>query len=125
MGTAIFETSNQPWVFLFTVYGGAVLGLLYDILDIARRSLKGRKALVVLFDILYWVVATAFTFALLWYACDGEFRYYDVLGFALGAALWFLGPGKALKWAHRKIRQGLHVLWSRFRGTGIYRFLFK
>ena len=125
MGTAIFETSNQPWVFLFTVYGGVVLGALYDVLDIARRLLRGRGAMIVLFDVLYWMLSTAFLFGLLWFACDGEFRYYDVLGFALGAAIWFLGPGKFVKWAHRKIRQWTHALWSRFRGTGLYKFIFK
>lgn len=125
MGTTLFETSNQLWVFLFTLYGGAVLGLLYDILFIIRKFLRGKKFLTVLFDIVYWVLATAFLFLLLYYACDGEFRYYDVLGFGLGAALWFLGPGKAVKWMHMKIRQGLHALWFRFKGTALYKLIAK
>ena len=125
MGTAIFETSNQPWVFLFTIYGGIVLGMLYDILDITRRFLRGRRVMAIFFDILYWIVGTAFLFALLWVACDGEFRYFDVLGFALGAALWFLGPGKFVKWAHQKIRQWAHRQWSRFRSTKLYQILYK
>ena len=102
-----------------------MLGLMYDLLEIARQFVRRRKAMAALFDALYWIVATAFAFALLYYACEGEFRYYDVLGFALGAALWLLGPGKAVKWAHRKIRQGLRALWGRFRSTGVYRFIFK
>lgn len=125
MGTTLFETSNQLWVFLFTLYGGAVLGLLYDILFIIRKFLRGKKFLTALFDILYWLLAVILIFALLYYACEGEFRYYDVLGFGLGAALWFLGPGKAVTWLHMKIRQVIRVLWSRFMNTAVYKFLFK
>jgi spore cortex biosynthesis protein YabQ len=125
MGPALFETSNQLWVFLFTVYGGVVLGLLYDLLSVIRMFLKGKHVLIVFFDILFWLVAAALSFALLYYACDGEFRYYDVLGFGLGAALWFLGPGKGLKWICNKINRGLHLVWNRFKGTVLYRFLFK
>lgn len=125
MGTAIFETSSQPWVFLFTVYGGAVLGLLFDLLSIIRGFLKDKKTIAVLLDLLYWVFATVFSFLLLYYACEGEFRYYDVLGFALGAALWFLGPGRAVKWLHMKIRHGCRVLWGKFKDTGIYKYLVK
>jgi spore cortex biosynthesis protein YabQ len=125
MGTSLFETSNQLWVFLFTVYGGVVLGLLYDLFSIIRRFLHGKKILVIFFDIVYWIIATVLAFALLYYACEGEFRYFHALGFALGAALWFLGPGKGVKWLHKKIRQGLHLLWSHFKGTSLYKFIFK
>lgn len=125
MGPTLFETSNQLWVFLFTIYGGVVLGLLYDLLRAVGLLLRGRRVLVAFLDILYWVLATVLLFALLWYACEGEFRYYDVLGFAIGAALWFLSPGKGLRWAQSKITSGYHFLASKFKGTALYRFIAK
>lgn len=125
MGPAIFDTSNQLWVFIFTMYGGICLGLLYDILYVVRVSLGAKQALTALFDIVYWVLGTALAFGLLYYACEGEFRYWDALGFALGAALWFLGPGKAVKWAQRKIACGLRTLWCKFKLTWLYQILVK
>jgi spore cortex biosynthesis protein YabQ len=125
MGPSIFETSNQLWVFLFTIYGGAVLGALYDLLYIIRKILRGKRVLTVLFDVVYWVAATAIIFALLYYACEGEVRYYDVLGLVVGAALWFLGPGKAVGWLQRKIWQGVRFVWGRFKMTRVYRFIAK
>lgn len=125
MGPAIFETSNQLWVFLFTIYGGIVLGVLYDLCYVIRVFLHGKHIMTVFFDIVYWILATALSFALLYYACEGEFRYYDALGFGIGAALWLLGPGKAVKWTQRKAMHGLHIIWSKFKGTAVYKFIFK
>jgi spore cortex biosynthesis protein YabQ len=125
MSPSLFETSNQLWVFLFTVYGGVVLGALHDLLFIIRKFMRGKRALTALFDIAYWVAATALIFALLYYACEGEFRYYDALGLGLGAALWFLGPGKAVRWIQRKVGQFAHTVWERFKGTRLYRFIAK
>lgn len=125
MSPPLFETSNQLWIFLFTVYGGAVLGALYDLLHIVRKFLRGKRLLTILFDAAYWVLATVLIFALLYYACEGEFRYYDALGLALGAALWFLGPGKAVRWVQRKVGQFAHGVWGRFKGTRIYKYISK
>jgi spore cortex biosynthesis protein YabQ len=125
MGPSLFETSNQLWVFLFTVYGGIVLGVLYDLLDIIRKVIRARRLMTAVFDIAYWSAATALAFLLLYFACEGEFRYYDLLGFASGAALWFLGPGRAVRWAQRKAMRGLHALWSRFKTTALYKLLSK
>jgi spore cortex biosynthesis protein YabQ len=125
MGPSLFETSNQLWVFLFTIYGGVVLGAMYDILYVIRKFLRGKRILTVLFDIVYWIVSTAMIFGLLFYACEGEFRYYDALGLALGEALWFLGPGKAVRWIQRKISAGIHFIWGRFKMTGVYKFIAK
>jgi spore cortex biosynthesis protein YabQ len=125
MAPSIFETSNQLWVFLFTVYGGIALGLLYDVLYIVRVSLGGSRVLTALLDVAYWLIATALAFGLLYYACEGEFRYYDALGFALGAGLWFWGPGKAARWAQRKIAKGLNALWRKFKLTRIYQMIAK
>jgi spore cortex biosynthesis protein YabQ len=125
MGPSLFETSNQLWVFLFTIYGGVVMGALYDLLYIVRKMLHGKHILTVLFDIAYWVAATALIFALLYYACEGEFRYYDALGLGLGAALWFLGPGRAVRWVQRKVGQAVHAVWVRFKLTKVYKFIAK
>ena len=125
MEQGLFETSNQFWVLLCTIYGGVVLGVLYDSLFIMRKTLGGRKILTALFDIVFWVLATVFAFVLLYVAVDGALRFYEILGFSFGAILYFLGPGKAVRWLYRKICQGVRIVWERFKDTGIYRLLSK
>ena len=107
------------------MYGGVCLGLLYDVFYLIRVTLGYKKVLTVVLDVTYWVIGTAFAFGLLYYACEGEFRYYDALGFALGALLWFMGPGKAVRWAQRKIAHGLHLLWGKFKLTKLYQIVAK
>lgn len=128
MGPSLFETSNQLWVFLFTIYGGALLGLLYSVLTIVRETVAGRRravrgAATVLFDILFWLLATAAAFALLWYTSEGAFHYYDVAGFGIGAALWCLGPGRAIRSLHERIVRALRAAWGRIRETSLFKLL--
>ena len=125
MGTPLFETSNQLFVLLFTVYGGVVLGLLYDALFIIRKTLGGKKYLTALFDALFWLMAIAIAFGLLYYATEGEFKFFHLLGFAFGAMLYFLGPGKGVRWLYNKICRSLRALFSRFKATGLYKLIFK
>ncbi len=125
MGPALFGTSNQGWVFLFMVYGGVVLGLLYDLVTVARRMLHIGGLWVALVDLVYWLAATAVAFGFLYLAGQGEFRLYHVLGFALGAALYALGPGRLLDAALRRLIRLWRGLLARFRQTMLYRFLSK
>lgn len=125
MKPGIFETSGQLWVLLVTIYGGALLGVFFDALFITNRVLGGRRVLTAIFDALFWVVATTLCFGLLYFAHDGAFSLADALGFALGAALYFLGPGRAVRWLYLQISRALRALWKRFKGTGLYRLLSK
>ena len=125
MGSALFGTSNQWWVFLFMVYGGIILGLLYDLMAAVRALLRARRALGALFDLLYWLAATAIAFTLLYLAGQGEFRVFNALGFGIGAALYFLGPGKLLQTACKWLVRRWRVVLVRLKGTAFFRFLMK
>ncbi len=125
MKPGIFESSDQLWVLLVTVYGGVLLGVLFDALFIAGRVLGGRKVLVAVLDGIFWLAATALCFVLLYVAHDGAFRLSDALGFGLGAALYFLGPGRAVRWLYLQISKGLRALWKRFMLTRLYKLLSK
>lgn len=79
----------QIYIFLFTLYGGLIIGILYDIIDILLHDkyskTKGRGKT----DILFWMLAIIVVLAILFYSNDGIIRVYTLLGFTIGWLLYF------------------------------------
>jgi spore cortex biosynthesis protein YabQ len=79
----------QIYIFLFTLYGGLIIGILYDIIDILLHDkyskTKGRGKT----DILFWMLAIIVVLSILFYSNDGIIRVYTLLGFAIGWLLYF------------------------------------
>ena len=68
---------------------GAAAGVLYDVLRVARRSLRS-QAVTMLLDGAFWLIAGLALFALGLSAGHGQQRLYSQVLAALGAALYFL-----------------------------------
>lgn len=79
----------QIYIFLFTLYGGLIIGILYDMIDILLhnpdKGYKGRGKT----DILFWMLAMVVVLFILFYSNDGVIRVYTLLGFAVGWLLYF------------------------------------
>jgi len=106
------STLNQPYIFLATVYGGIVLGLLYDIYRGIRIAFKRKKAVTIFFDILFSLSALVITVGVLYIVNSGEFRFYTFVGFALGFALYMVGLSPLFGYLAKK---GLEILRKRER----------
>ena len=86
-------TSNQAYIFLATVYVGLLLGLLYDIYRAFRMITKPGRLLLAVFDLLFWILAALFSFAMLFKINGGEIRLYAFIGLALGWGIYSLTVG--------------------------------
>ena len=75
--------TNQAYLFLVFTINGIIIGLLFDIFRILRRSFKTSDIVTYLQDILFWVL-TGFTFS------NGEIRFYMFLGVFLGCLIYML-----------------------------------
>lgn len=79
----------QIYIFLFTLYGGLLIGILYDMIDLLlgnqNKKNKGRGKK----DILFWMLAIVVVLGILFYSNDGIVRIYTLLGFAVGWILYF------------------------------------
>ncbi len=79
----------QVYIFLFTLYGGLMIGILYDMIDILlgnqnkKNKRRGKK------DILFWMLAIVVVLGILFYSNDGIVRVYTLLGFTVGWILYF------------------------------------
>lgn len=76
---------GQIVIFCLTVGVGALLGLLFDVYRVVRGRLRPGALATAAGDLLFWLVATVVTFALLIVGNWGELRLYVWVGFLSGA----------------------------------------
>lgn len=84
------SVSSQAYVFLFSIIGGALAGLIYDIFRIKRRMVQTGKWITCFEDICYWVIIALIMFMLICYSNEGEIRGYIFAGNVIGAVLYIL-----------------------------------
>lgn len=82
--------NSQAYIFLCTVFGGMVIGLVYDIFRIKRRAFKTGVTLTFVEDLLFWVIVAVVMFTTVYYSNEGELRSYLFLGTLLGIILYAL-----------------------------------
>ncbi len=80
------HVSAQPYAALAFLYAGIVSGLLYDILRLVRRILRGKLS-EILFDLLFAAGLGVITAVALLLGTGGRIRLYVFLLTALGFAL--------------------------------------
>lgn len=77
----------------FTVTG-LVIGVLFDVFRILRRSFKTADWLTTLQDILFWILAGSITLFSIFKFNNGEIRSYIFIGIALGVLIYMLTLSK-------------------------------
>ena len=81
---------NQGYLFLVYTIDGILIGILFDIFRILRKSFKTKDLITHIEDICFWILTgllllyTIFTFS------DGEIRIYMFLAIFVGCILYML-----------------------------------
>lgn len=78
----------QSFVFLFTVYGGIIIGILYDIYRVLKGSRKGDRFITSIWDILFLAAAMLVVLWALFSSNYGDIRAYVFIGFIVGFFLY-------------------------------------
>ena len=82
--------SSQARLFITSVEIGIIMGIVFDIVRIARKIIRHPNFFVQLEDMLYWVFC-GFTGFYMLYICNyADIRPYIFIGIILGATLYFL-----------------------------------
>ncbi|SCG84225.1 hypothetical protein DW1_2665 [Proteiniborus sp. DW1] len=79
---------SQAYVFLATLYGGIVMGFIYDLYRIFRYYLKPKKVATFIEDFIFWIIISVVFLTVILYTNWGEIRGYIFLGFFTGAFLY-------------------------------------
>lgn len=81
---------NQAQLFLIFVVNGILIGLLFDIFRILRKSFKTNDFVTYLEDILFWILTGLILLYSIFIFNNGEIRLYMFLGVLLGCTLYML-----------------------------------
>ena len=81
---------NQALLFIIFIINGIIIGILFDIFRILRRSFKTSDIITYIQDIIFWILTgfillySVFTFS------NGEIRFYMFLAIFLGCLIYML-----------------------------------
>lgn len=82
--------TNQAYLFLVFTINGIIIGLLFDIFRILRRSFKTSDIVTYLQDILFWILTGFILLYSIFTFSNGEIRFYMFLGAFLGCLIYML-----------------------------------
>lgn len=82
--------SNQAYVFFIFILNGLIIGILFDIFRILRKSFKTSDFRTNLQDILFWIITGLILLFSIFKFNNGELRAYIFLGVFLGVAMYML-----------------------------------
>ena len=85
----ILSMSGQAWLFLATAAAGFVIGFVYDIFRIIRKTVPHRPFAVQIEDTVYWVSVSLLMFYFMLHRNYGEIRFFSIVGVALGMTIYF------------------------------------
>lgn len=83
-------TSNQAYLFYIFILTGIMIGLVFDIFRILRRSFKTTDILTYIQDSIFWIITGGILIYTIFKFNNGEIRSYVFLGVALGLTIYLL-----------------------------------
>lgn len=86
--------ANQAYLFLMFVINGILIGVLFDIFRILRKSFKTSDFVTYIEDIIFWILTGILTLYFIFYYNNGEIRFYIFLGIIIGALIYMLTISK-------------------------------
>lgn len=86
--------ANQAYLFLLFIANGILIGIVFDIFRILRKSFKTSDFITYIEDILFWMVTGLITLYFLFTFNNGEIRFYIFIGITLGIVIYMLSISK-------------------------------
>lgn len=82
--------SNQAYLFMVFSIVGVIIGLLFDIFRIIRKTFKTNDIITYLEDILFWILTGIIIIYAMYKFCDGELRFFMIMGIILGTCMYIV-----------------------------------
>lgn len=79
---------NQAYLFLVFSITGVIIGILFDIFRILRRTIKTSNIITYIEDVLFWILTGLLVLYNIWYFNNGEIRIFMFLGIILGVLIY-------------------------------------
>lgn len=76
------------------ILSGIIIGVFFDFFRILRRSFKTSDIITYIEDILFWIITGLFLLFVLFKINDGQIRFYNIIGLAIGVILYIIFVSK-------------------------------
>ena len=113
---------NQIGILFYALVAGIVVAFIYDLFRIKRKVVKSNVIIIALEDLIYWIIASIVLFLSIYASNDGESRGFAVIGFFLGALLYFLLLSRIVIFILIKILKAIKNVLSKFFQILLYPF---
>lgn len=90
-------------VFIGTIYGGIIIGLLFDVHRALKLNFKLVKHLSIVFDMMFWTLVTIITFITINAIENFDLRYYHFVALFIGFILYYNTISKFILSAINKV----------------------
>lgn len=85
---------SQEYMLAVSVMGGMLLGFMWDIYRLIRHFIKLGSVGTAIGDVVYWIISIYIGVQLIFDLSYGNVRFFILMGFVLGALLYFYGISK-------------------------------
>lgn len=86
--------NNQAYLFVMFIINGILIGFLFDIFRILRKSFKTSDTITYIEDITFWILTGILTLYFIFTYNNGEIRLYIFLGIIFGISIYILTISK-------------------------------
>ena len=86
--------SNQANLFIIFSLVGVIIGLLFDVFRILRKMINSNDILTYIEDIVFWILTGIIIIYAMYRFCDGELRFFMILGIVFGTIIYLLTISK-------------------------------
>ena len=82
--------NNQAYIFIIFSIVGIVIGVLFDIFRILRKTFKTKDIITYIEDIIFWIITGIIIIYTMYVFCNGELRFYMIIGIILGITIYMI-----------------------------------
>lgn len=84
------NAANQAYIFLIFIINGFIIGILFDIFRILRKTFKTPDLITYIEDLIFWLITGIITLYNIFKFNNGEIRIYIFIGIAIGLTVYIM-----------------------------------
>ena len=81
---------NQTYLFIVFTIVGIIIGILFDIFRILRKSFKTKDIVTYIEDILFWILTGIIILFSMYRFSNGELRFFMIIGIIMGTLIYMI-----------------------------------
>lgn len=81
---------TQLYPVLIFIISGIIIGILFDIFRVFRRSFHTPDIITYIEDVLFWIISGLFLIFVIFNFTNGEIRIYNIIGLILGSVIYII-----------------------------------